>query len=68
MEGHILLISLKNILEDIKLDKIVYILHLKEYQIQPLFYNKIGIEPSIGNNPSTINTLQGTTGQVIEIL
>ena len=31
LEGRILLISLKDILEDIELDKIVYILHLKEY-------------------------------------
>jgi hypothetical protein len=30
-EGRILLISLKDILEDIELDEIVYVLHLKEY-------------------------------------
>jgi hypothetical protein len=57
LEGYILLISLKDILEDIELDKIVYVLHLKEYWIQPLFYSKMGIEPSIGNNPSIIDTL-----------
>ena len=68
MEGHILLINFKNILEDIKSDKTVYILYLKEYQIQPLFYSKIGIKLSIGNNPFIINTLQGTAGQVIKIL
>ena len=68
LEGRMLLISLKDILEDIELDKIVYILYLKEYQIQPLFYSKIGIEPSIGDNPSITDTLQGTTGQVTEIL
>ena len=57
MEGYILLINLKDILKDIKLDKIVYILHLKEYQIQPLFYSKTGIKPSIGNNFSTTDIL-----------
>ena len=31
LEGRILLISLKDILEDIELDKIVYVLYLKEY-------------------------------------
>ena len=50
----------KNILKDIKLDKTVYILYLKEYQIQPLFYNKTSMKPSIGNNPSIIDTLQRT--------
>ena len=33
LEGCILLISLKDILEDIELNKIVYILYLKEYWI-----------------------------------
>jgi hypothetical protein len=31
LEGRILLISLKDILEDIEPDKIVYVLYLKEY-------------------------------------
>ena len=31
LEGYILLISFKDILKDIKLNKIVYILYLKEY-------------------------------------
>jgi hypothetical protein len=31
LEGCILLISLKDILEDVELDKIVYVLYLKEY-------------------------------------
>jgi len=48
--------------------KIVYALHLKEYQIEPLFYSKIGIEPSIGNNPSITETLRGAARQVAEIL
>ena len=68
LKGRILLISLKDILEDIEPDKIVYVLYLKEYQIQPLFYSKMGIEPSIGDNPSIIDTLRGTTGQVAETL
>jgi len=50
------------------LGKIVYALYLKEYWIEPLFYSKIGIEPSIGNNPSIIETLWGATGQVTETL
>ena len=62
LKGRILLISLKNILEDVELNKIVYILYLKEYQIQPLFYSKMGIELSISNNPSMTNTLWGTAG------
>ena len=33
LEGRILLISLKDILEDIEPDKIVYVLYLKEYRI-----------------------------------
>ena len=33
LEKYILLISFKDILKNIKLDKIVYILYLKEYQI-----------------------------------
>ena len=57
MEGRILLISLEDILEDIALGKIVYTLHPKEYWIKPLFYSKMGIEPSIGNNPSIMETL-----------
>ena len=68
MEGCILLISLKDILEDIALGKIVYALHLKEYWIEPLFYSKMGIEPSIGNNPSTTETLRGAAEQVTETL
>jgi len=60
LEGRISLISLKDILEDIALGEIVYTLYPKEYQIQPLFYSKIGIEPSIGDNPSVMDTLWGT--------
>ena len=68
MEGRILLISLKDILEDVALGKIVYALYLKEYRIEPLFYSKMGIEPSIGDNPSTTETLRGAAGQVAETL
>ena len=62
MEGRILLTSLKDILENIALDEIVYALHLKEYRIQPLFYNKIGIEPNIGENLSATDTLREIAG------
>ena len=68
MEGRILLISLKDILEDIALGEIVYALHLKKYRIQPLFYSKIGIEPSIGDNPSVTDTLRETARQATETL
>jgi len=68
LEGRILLISLKDILEDVALGETVYALYLKEYRIQPLFYSKMGIEPSIGDNPSVTDTLRGTTRQVAEIL
>jgi len=56
LKGRILLASLKDILEDMALGKIVYALYLKEYQIKPLFHSKMGIEPSIGNNPSITET------------
>ena len=46
----------------------MYTLYLKEYRIQPLFYSKMGIKPSIGDNPSITDTLRGTAGQVAEIL
>ena len=45
------------ILDNIALSKIVYILHPKKYQIQPLSYSELGIELSKGNNPFTKNTL-----------
>ena len=48
--------------------EIVYALHPKEYQIKPLFYGKMGIKPSIGDNPFIMETLQEAAGQVIEIL
>jgi len=56
LEGRILLASLKDILEDMALGKTVYALYLKEYWIEPLFYSKMGIEPSIGDNPSITET------------
>jgi len=49
-------------LNNIALGKIVYVLHLKEYWIQPLFYSKMGIELNIGDNPFIIDTLWGTAG------
>jgi hypothetical protein len=57
LEDCILLISLRDILKDIVLGKIVYALHLKEYWIQPLFYSKMGIELCIGENIYIIDTL-----------
>ena len=50
------MINLKHILDDIASGKMVYILHLKEYQIQPLFNGKLGIKFNKGNNPSTMDT------------
>jgi len=50
------------------LGKTVYALYLKEYWIKPLFYGKMGIEPSIGDNPFIMETLWGAAGQVAEIL
>ena len=67
LEGRILVINLKYILDNIALGETVYILYLKEYQIQPLFYSNIGIKPNIGNNPSTTDTLQGTTRQAVDL-
>ena len=57
MEECILLISFKDLLDNIALGKIVYTLYLKEYQIQPLSYSKTGIELYIGKDTSIINTL-----------
>jgi len=68
LKGYILLASLKDILEDIALGKTVYALYLKKYWIEPLFYSKMGIEPSIGNNPSIIETPRGAARQVAETL
>ena len=67
MESHILIINLKYILDNIALGKTVYILHPKEYQIQPLFYSNIGIEPNINNNPSIIDTPRGTARQAVDL-
>ena len=57
MEECILLINLKDILDDIALGKTVYALHPKEYWIQPLSYNKIGVELCIGEDTSITDTL-----------
>ena len=59
--------NFEHILDDIVLGEMVYVLHLKEYQIQPLFNGELGIELNKGNNPSTTNTLQGTTGQITDL-
>jgi len=53
-------------MNNIALGKIIYILHPKEYWIQPLFYNKMGIEPNVGNTPYITNISWGTTGQVMD--
>ena len=57
LEGHISVIILKHMMNNIALGETIYVLHPKEYQIQPLFYNKMGIEPNIGDTPYTINIL-----------
>ena len=54
------MINFKYILDDIALGEIVYILHPKEYQIQPLFSGELGIKLNKGDNPSTTDTPQGT--------
>ena len=64
----LLLTSLRDILDNIALGKIVYTLYLKEYQIQPLSYGKMGVELYIGQNTSVINTLRGTARQVTDTL
>ena len=51
LKKHISLTSLKDILNNTALGEKVYILYLKEYWIQPLFYNKINTKLSIGNEP-----------------
>ena len=57
MEDCILLISLRDILDNIALGKIVYALYLKEYRIQPLSYSKMGVELCIGKDTSVMDTL-----------
>ena len=44
----------------------IYVLHPKEYWIQPLFYNKMGMEPNIGDTPYIMDILWGTTRQVVD--
>ena len=56
-EECILLISLRDILDDIALGETVYALHLKEYWIQPLSHSKTGIELCIGEDTSVTDTL-----------
>ena len=57
MEECISLISLRDILDNITLGEIVYALYLKEYQIQPLFYSKMGVEFCIGEDTSITDAL-----------
>ena len=68
MEEYILLISLRDILNNIALDEIVYALYPKEYWIQPLSHSKTGVELCIGEDTSVTDTLWGTAGQVADIL
>ena len=55
-------------MNNIALGEIIYILHPKEYQIQPLFYGKMVIKPNIYNNPYTMDTLQGIARQITDTL
>ena len=57
--------TLKYMINNIALGKTIYILHPKEYQIQPLFYSKMGIEPNISNTLYITDIPQRTAGQVI---
>ena len=59
--------NLKYILDDIARGETVYVLHPKKYQIQPLFYGKMGIELNIDDDPSTMDTPWGTTRQVTDL-
>ena len=59
--------NLKHILDNIVSGKIVYILHPKEYWIQPLFYGKLGIKLSKGDNLFITNTLWGTARHIIDL-
>ena len=60
-------LNLKYILDNIASSEIVYILHLKEYQIQPLSYSELGIKLSKGDNPFTTDTPWGTAGHVMDL-
>ena len=53
--------NLEYILDDVASGETVYVLHPKEYQIQPLFSGELGIELNKGDNPSTTDTPRGTT-------
>ena len=61
------MINFKYILDNIVSGKIIYILHLKKYQIQSLFNSKLGIKLNKGDNFSIIDTPQGTTRQIIDL-
>ena len=58
--------NLEYILDDIALGEMVYILHPKKYQIQPLSYGKLGIKFNKNDNPFTTDTPQGTIGHVAD--
>ena len=48
--------NFKYILDNVVSGEIIYILHLKEYQIQPLFNSELGIKLNKGNNPFIMDT------------
>ena len=66
-EGYISVITLKHIINNIALSKIIYVLHPKKYWIQPLFHNKMGMGPNIGDTPYTTDILWGTARQAVDI-
>ena len=59
--------NFEHILDNIALGETVYILHPKEYQIQPLFYSELGIKLSKSNNPFITDTLQETAGHIANL-
>ena len=67
LKGHISVITLKHIINNVAPGKTIYVLHPKEYWIQPLFYDKMGMEPNVSDTPYTTNILWGTARQVIDI-
>ena len=65
-EGRISVTNLEHILDDVARGETVYVLHPKEYRIQPLFHGSMGIELNRSDDPSTTDTLRGTAGQVAD--
>ena len=58
--------AFKHIMNDITPGKTIYVLHLKEYQIQSLFHSKMGMEPNVDNTPYTTDILWETARQVVD--